>query len=525
MEVKLNSTTESINRCIDFAAVIIVYLLVWRVVNYVWLRPRRLERQLRTQGFDGNPYRLWYGDLKDLNRMLAAAQSKPINVDDDILPYVLPFHHHIIQKYGKRCFMWNGPNPRILITDPNLIREVMQKYEVFRKMSINPLNRLLITGIVVREEEQWIKHRRILNPAFTVVKIKVMVPIMHISCGELVEKWQKMMSDKGSQEVDVWPYLTNLTADIISRTAFGSNYEQGKMIFQLQREQAKNVSKLNRSMYIPGWRFLPTKTNKRMKEIDRQVQAVMRGIIHRREEAMKAGENKANDLLGMLLESNSKEVEENGNRKEMGISIENVIEECKLFYFAGQETTSNLLVWTMVMLSIHQNWQIQAREEVLMVFGKNKPNFDGILHLKKVNMILHEVLRLYPPATMLIRATHEKIKLGDITLTPGMEILLPIILVHRDKELWGDDAKEFKPERFSQGVAKAAKSQFASFFPFGLGPRICIGQNFAMVEAKLALAMILQHFRFELSSSYEHAPVPVLTMQPKYGAKIMLHQI
>nr|GFB10855.1 cytochrome P450 CYP72A219-like [Tanacetum cinerariifolium] len=224
------------------------------------------------------------------------------------------------------------------------------------------------------------------------------------------------------------------------------------------------------------------------------------------------GEDSSDDLLGILLKSNFKEIKEDG----VGMSMDDVIEECKLFFVAGSETTSNLIVWSMVCLSLHQEWQTKAREEILQIFGTRDIHFDGLKHLKIMSMILNEVLRLYPPAVMMLRASTMETKLGNMMIPAGVHINVPTMYVHHDREIWGEDATEFKPERFSQGVANATKLKgSSSFVPFAGGPRVCIGQNFAMIEAKVAIGKILQRFSFELAPSYEHSPFPSFTLPPQ----------
>ncbi|KAG8386497.1 hypothetical protein BUALT_Bualt03G0154700 [Buddleja alternifolia] len=520
MEVKLISSILTSIMLVGLIA------LAVKLLNWIWFRPKKLEKLLRKQGLQGNTYRLLLGDIKDLISVTKAQQPKSIQFSDDLARHILPCYHQTCSKYGENSFIWFGPSPRLLIADPQLMKEILSKPDLFHKPSPDPLGEAVVGGLLYLEDEKWAKHRKIVNPAFHVEKLKNMVPAICLSCSNMIDKWEKLVCNIGDQksgEIDVWPYLEDLSGDIISRTAFASSHEQGRRIFELQKEQVKLVLEVIMFVFIPGWSYIPTKANKRMTTISNEIQSLLRGIINQREKAMERGETIGDDLLSTLMESNLKEIEEHGN-KNVGMSIEDVIEECKLFYFAGSETTSSLMVWTMVMLSKHQEWQARARDEVLQVFGKNTPTFDGLNRLKTVTMILHEVLRLYPPAPVSTRAPTKTVKLGNITLQQGISLFLLIGLIHHDPKIWGEDVNEFKPERFSEGISSATNNRF-SYIPFSGGPRICIGQQFAMIEAKLTLAMILQRFSFGLSTSYLHAPFPIFTLQPQYGANLVLHKL
>ncbi|XP_050219667.1 cytochrome P450 CYP72A616-like [Mercurialis annua] len=494
-----------------------------KIFYSIWWKPKWLERRLRQQGITGTPYKLFIGDMKPFIKMITEAWSKPINLNHQIIPRVDPFTLYVVQKYGKISMFWNGKTPRLIISDPELMKEVLSnKLGHIQKPPLTPLILILAKGLTVLEGEKWAKHRKLINPAFHLEKLKGMIPVFAISCNKMIQEWKKMINNhQETFEVDVWPEIQKLAKDIISRAAFGSNYEEGKQIFELQHELMMLTIEAMRSLYIPGFRFLPTKKNQRRKKLNIEITSLLRNMVERKNNTIRTGQSKVDDLLSLLLHSSEQSESGIGSN---GLTIEEVIEECKVFYLAGQETTSSLLTWTLIVLAMHQDWQEKAREEVLHVCGKKQPDFEDLNHFKNINMILNEVLRLYPPAIALYQHAREETKIGDITIPAGVDITLPTLLIHHDPEFWGNDADEFRPERFSAGIAKASKDQLA-FFPFGWGPRTCIGQNFSMLEAKTALAMILQHFSFELSPSYCHSPYTVMILQPQHGAQLIIRQI
>ncbi|KAL6615627.1 hypothetical protein ACP70R_037897 [Stipagrostis hirtigluma subsp. patula] len=500
--------------------------LAWRALEWGWLRPRRLGRALRAQGLRGTAYRFPAGDLTDWGRLVAAERAKPLPLTSHAIgARVNPVVHKAVPAHGKISMIWAGPAPMVIIGDPRLVREILSnKFGHFRKTKL-PSNfiKLLGEGLSSHEGEKWAVHRKIINPAFHLEKLKKMLPTFTACTSELVGRWEDSMGSGKAQEIDVWPELQDLTGDTISRAAFGSSLSEGRRIFRIQSEQSQLATQIMTKLFIPGYTFLPTKLNRRLKANAREAEALLKGIVTKREQAIKNGHADDSDLLGLLLQSNMKESQERGSSKQM-MTMDDIIGELKLFYFAGMETTSVLLTWTMIVLSMHPEWQDRAREEVLRVFGKKQPDHDGANQLKVVTMVLYEVLRLYPPITGLTRQTYKEMELGGVKYPPDVVLFLPIATIHHDRDLWGEDADEFRPERFAEGISKASKDAPA-FFPFSWGPRICVGQNFALLEAKIALSMILQRFSFGLSPSYTHAPFNVSTLQPDHGAQIVLQKI
>ncbi|KAH7576001.1 hypothetical protein JRO89_XS02G0273900 [Xanthoceras sorbifolium] len=279
----------------------------------------------------------------------------------------------------------------------------------------------------------------------------------------MLERWR---SHEG-KDIEVVHEFMVLTSEMISRTAFGGNYLEGKNTIDMIQKMGSICSQNEFKVRIPG---LST------------------------DETQK-------------------------------ISLQDLIDECKTFYFSGYESTTSLLCWATLLLATHLDWQDKARNEVIDLFGQQSPSPDNISKLKIMSMIINESLTLYAPVYSIIRETKKEVRIGKAKLPANMQFYIPIHALHYDPQLWGEDTHLFKPERFAEGVAKATNNNIASFLAFSLGPRSCVGYNFATTEVKVALSMILQRYRITLSPAYAHASVQLLTIRPAHGLQIILHPI
>jgi PHYB activation tagged suppressor 1 len=143
----------------------------------------------------------------------------------------------------------------------------------------------------------------------------------------------------------------------------------------------------------------------------------------------------------------------------------------------------------------------------------------------QMSMIINESLRLYPPSFVIPRRAEREVRLGRLIVPANVELVFSVLSLHHEPQFWGLDVQLFKPERFSEGIAKATNNNLGAFMPFGLGPRTCVGMNFATTEAKIALSMILQRYSFTLSPGYVHSPYKFVTLRPQHGVQVMLQPL
>ncbi|CAL1355889.1 unnamed protein product [Linum trigynum] len=488
--------------------------------SVLWL-PYAIQRHFKAQGVAGPGYRPINGNNAETGRLSAQALSrKPESAAGgifghrDVVARVSPFYHEWARTYGKTFLFWFGIRPRLVISRPDDIKQVMLNTSgSFEQARFNPLGKLLFwQGLVGLRGDTWALHRRIISQAFNMERVKEWVPELVACSDKMLEKFEGIRGEREEFEIDAHMEMNDVAADVISKTTLGRSFEEGRRIFALQDQQAHLVAQALTNIYIPGFQFLPTKKNRERARLEKETRESIKALIHRRNERVRGSSRSLIDLLMSPYKNQDGLVEELG--------VEEVIDECKTFYFAGKETTANLLSFALLMLANHQEWQDKAREEVIRVLGRDKsPVADNLSDLKILNLIIQETLRMYPPAVLLLREATKKVKMGRLEIPTGTEFHVPLIGIHYDSEIWGEDAHEFNPLRFNE-----PRKHLAHYFPFGMGPRICVGQTLAIVEAKIVLAMIIRNYSFVLSSTYVHAPSHFISLMPQYGAHMVFRK-
>ncbi|XP_009346501.2 cytochrome P450 CYP749A22 [Pyrus x bretschneideri] len=501
--------------------VFLVFVLI-KILHKLWWTPTRIQKMMKAQGIKGPPYRLIHGNTKEISDMKKEVMRRPKNLSHDIVSGVVPHIHSWSQIYGKKYLQWHGSLAQLVITEePELCKEIMSnKDKAYPKREPDTfVKKLLGDGLVTTTEgEKWGKMRKLATHAFNGECLKSMFPDMVASAETMLERWRNYEE----KEIEVFEEFRLFTSEVISRTAFGSSYLEGQNIFEMLMKLAFLLSKNALTVRIPGIsKIFKTSDEIEAEKLKKGVYASIMDIAKKREKTAMSGDEDGfgSDFFGLLLKA--RHAANDGQR----ISVDDLVDECKTFYFAGQETTNTLLAWTVFLLALHTNWQEEARKEVIELFGKQTPNLDGITKLKTMSMIFNESLRLYPPVAGFVRKVEREVRLGDVIVPANVALVISNLSFHHDPRIWGQDAQLFKPERFAEGVAKATNNNIGAFVPFGIGPRSCVGLNFAINEAKIAVSMILQRYSFTLSPGYVHSPIQYVTVRPQHGVQVMLHPL
>jgi cytochrome P450 len=250
---------------------------------------------------------------------------------------------------------------------------------------------------------------------------------------------------------------------------------------------------------------VPTPSNRRFRRFRATLDRIVYDVIERRRR-----QGVGDDLLSRLMEARDSETGERMDDRQLR-------DEVMTMFLAGHETTANALTWTWYLLSRHPDARLRVEGELSRVLGGRAPSLDDLASLPYTGMVLLESLRLYPPAWMFSRRAIEKEELGGYVVPKGAMVMVPPYVVHRHPGLW-ERPESFEPERFaperSEGRPRLA------FFPFGAGPRLCIGRDFALQEAQLVLATVAQRCRLELVPGHPVVPEPRITLRSKHGIRM-----
>lgn len=419
----------------------------------------------------------------------------------------LSFLQELRERYGDLVTLPTVVGPWTLVFHPDGVRHVVQENHFnYRKggTSNHVLSLTLGNGLLTNNGDSWLQQRRLIQPVFHRERIIAFGRMMT----ESAKAWtEEVGSGTGAgQPLELFQEMSGLTLSIVCKTLLGADMLPYKQrVFQA----TSTINRLEaQAFYVPGLLTLPTPQRYRLLKTRAAIYAIVDELIARRRER-----STENDLLSMLLEARDEETGE-------GMSDQQVRDEVMTFMAAGHETTANALCWTLLLLAQHPDIEATLREEYQQVLGGRVPQVEDLPRLKLARMVLEEAMRLYPPAWAFARQAIASDEIGGYTIPKGAYVLLFPAVTHRHPDFW-ERPDVFDPERFAPSRA-AGRHRFA-YFPFGGGPRICIGNQFALTEAQLILATILPRYQFCLLPGVKVVPEPLITLRPR-GKLWMIHR-
>ena len=416
----------------------------------------------------------------------------------------LGFYATCAREYGDVVETRMGPYRILLIYHPDAIEELLvtRSRDFVKSPGVRFLRPLLGDGLLLSEGDTWLRQRRLVQPAFHRQRVAGYGDVMSAFAERQVADW------KNGDVIEVHGEMMALTQAIVGKTLFdadvsGDAHEVGQAARVLAEDFGARLASFR---LMPYW--LPTPRNLRSRRAVRRLDQIIHRIIAERRAS---GEDRG-DLLSMLLHAQDGD---DGSR----MTARQVRDEAMTMFLAGHETTAVALSWTWYLLAQHPAAEACLADELRQVLGGRAPAVADLPRLKYAGMAVTESMRLYPPAYAIGRQAARATEIAGHAVASGDIFIAPAGVVHRDRR-WFEEPEAFRPERWAGDLAQRLP-RFA-YFPFGGGPRQCIGNSFAQMEAVLILATIAQRFRLSLVPGQRITPTPYVTLRPEPGIRMLV---
>jgi cytochrome P450 len=412
------------------------------------------------------------------------------------------------REYGDVVALRLGPARVWALNHPDLVEEVLvtKNRSFVKHFGLRLAKPTLGEGLVTSEGDFWRRQRRLAQPAFHRDRVdgygRVMV--------ELTERALRSWAD--GQARDVQADMMRLTLEIVAKTLFDADVTGASagVAGAMETLMANFTERVSRLVRPPVW--LPLPMNLRYKRAMREVERVLYGVIAERR---RSGEDRG-DLLSMLLRA--QDTEGDGT----GMTDRQLRDEAVTLFMAGHETTANTLAWVWYLLSLHPEAEAALHAELDGVLdGGRPPGVSDLPRLGYADRVVTEALRVMPTVWLLGREAVEPVEIGGYRVPKGTTLWMSQWVIHRDPR-WFDEPEAFRPDRWAGGLAKRLPRY--AYFPFGGGPRVCIGNQFAQMEAVLILATVARRFRPRVPPGTVITPVPTMTLRPERGIPVVLEE-
>ena len=391
--------------------------------------------------------------------------------------------------------------PFLILSHPEHVKHILvSKHRNYKKaFSYNFLSYTLGKGLFTNEGDSWLKQRRTAQPAFHRERLASLVRVMVEDTNALVSEWDEKA--QAEEPVHLVEDMMMTTSAIVAHTLMGTDLgkQSEEIIGLINIINNQTTRKLTNPLRSPMW--MPTPNNLQLNKAIGRLDEIIYEIIGQRRKSA----TKQHDLLAMLMEA---EDAESGDR----MSDQQLRDEVVTLMLAGTETSANALSWTFSLLMQNPEALHKLRQEADALLTEGQLTNANLHLLDYTTKVLNESMRIYPPIWMIAREALEDDEIGGYPIPRGSQVYLSSFIVHRHPDFW-DKPNVFDPERFGEAHAKD-RHKFA-FFPFGGGPRYCIGNNFAMMEMQIILATLVHRFELQPISTLPPALDPLLTLRPK----------